>query len=1060
MKKLLLLLAFVGAFTTGKSQILNTIYCQTNNQVYCVAVDSVNNIVYLGGNFSQVCGSPRSKIAAMNLTTGALLPWNPTMNGDVYSMYVHNNALYVGGFFTTVNGQPHNRIAKFYSPSGTLTTWNPGITTGNYVSCITGRGNKIYFGGDVLITVGTGKYVAEVDTAAGTPTPWVDYPNNQVNALAIDGNHLYVGGIFTQVGSTPQNYIAKYYLSSGATLSAWNPILDGNVQALCAKSGTLYVGGAFTLVDIDSREKLAEIDTSSGAATSWDPSVDNDVTDIEYNKGVVYILGNFSMIGGTTPRNFVAAISSSSGLATGWEAQVNATTMDATIAGGQIFLGGGFNSVLGQTRNAFAAICINPIDNISANINGESIVCAGLPSSTYSISPVTGATSYVWSYSGTGVTINGSGNSVNLDFSLAPAQGGNLTVYATNGCQTTNTVTIPVNTYNFQANISGNTSFVCGDSTQLFASDSYMGNGTLSYTWSPSTALSYTNIPSTTSGTQSSITYTYNVVSSEGCVATTTVDITVAPISIPLTTAFGGTILCSTADTIIATNDYTGFGTVTYTWAPTTGLNLSDPSKPVASPVVSTGYTVTASASDGCASNPSSIYITVTPLTLNMQASPSIITCGNTSTLSATNDYPGTGTITYTWSPAADLSNANIVNPVASPTISTNYQLDISTPEGCLASNSVFVQVDALQITANAALNTNCGTPVNLTSSNNSGNPNLVFLWSPSSSLSLPNAPATSANPSSTTIYTVTVSLPGCTSASTMDTVNILPPSTPNICEVTTDSASQYNIIYWDKAMYQPTDSFIIYRETTTNTYSQIGVVAHTALSEFTDTTRSVGPANGDPNIGTYRYKIAVKDSCGYISAKSPYHNSVYFIDLQTGTFTWNLYAVENATTPVTQFNLLRDDLNNGVWAVIGTVTGTQTTLNDPNYSTHQNLANWRVEALGFNCASTARQADGTMAAVVKSKSNITNNRQIGIKNIVDANIRIYPNPNNGNFVIALGGLQGNTTVKIYSVLGEEIFSSIGNEKLFVDLGNFENGTYILQLSNNASIITKRIIKN
>jgi len=446
-------------------------------------------------------------------------------------------------------------------------------------------------------------------------------------------------------------------------------------------------------------------------------------------------------------------------------------------------------------------------------------------------------------------------------------------------------------------------------------------------------------------------------------------------------------------------------------------------------------------------------------------ANPATITCGNTTTLSATNDYPGTGTITYTWSPAADLSNANSASPVANPTASVNYMLDIATPEGCLSSTSVLVIVNDLAVTTNPALNTYCGTSVNLSAFDNSGNPNLVYSWIPSLNLNNDSIFNPVANPSSTTIYTVTLSLPGsgCFPAMAYDTVNILPPTTPNICEISSDDSSQHNILYWDKTPFQATDSFIVYRETTTNTYTQIAIIAHADSSFYVDTARSVGPANGDPNIGTYRYKLAVKDSCGYISAMSPYHNSVYFIDNQTGTFTWNTYAVENATTPVTQFNLMRDNANNGIWTLVGSVTGTQNTLNDPQYSTYQSIANWRVEALGFNCVYTSKYGNNSaQGAVVKSKSNITNNRVIGIKTNIENAISIYPNPNNGKFVIDLGVAQEKMSVQIVSMLGEEIFSANANasEKLSVDIGNYPSGTYVLRISNEKNIITKRIIKN
>jgi len=47
----------------------------------------------------------------------------------------------------------------------------------------------------------------------------------------------------------------------------------------------------------------------------------------------------------------------------------------------------------------------------------------------------------------------------------------------------------------------------------------------------------------------------------------------------------------------------------------------------------------------------------------------------------------------YTWSPAEGLSNANIVNPVASPQVTTTYRVTVQTPEGCTSSDDVTVTV-------------------------------------------------------------------------------------------------------------------------------------------------------------------------------------------------------------------------------------------------------------------------------------------------------------------------------------------------------------------------------
>ena len=218
-----------------------------------------------------------------------------------------------------------------------------------------------------------------------------------------------------------------------------------------------------------------------------------------------------------------------------------------------------------------------------------------------------------------------------------------------------------------------------------------------------------------------------------------------------------------------------------------------------------------------------------------------------------------------------------------------------------------------------------------------------------------------SVTPSTTTIYTVMgTDGHGCKdSATTSVTVLIAP--IPNICMVTADDSSVYNIVYWDKTAYNNVDSFITYRETSSNFYSRLGSQPYAALSQFIDTARSVGgPNGGNPNSGTYRYKLQTVDSCGNYSLLSPYHNTVFMTSNGAGQFTWATpYQVEGQASPDTNYVLSCDTLNTHVWTPVASVSGSQQTLADPGFIHHQSTANWRVDALGFNCNPTLRLANG-----------------------------------------------------------------------------------------------------
>ncbi len=301
----------------------------------------------------------------------------------------------------------------------------------------------------------------------------------------------------------------------------------------------------------------------------------------------------------------------------------------------------------------------------------------------------------------------------------------------------------------------------------------------------------------------------------------------------------------------------------------------------------------------------------------------------------------------------------------------------------------------------------------------------------------------------------------GCFKNTDTISVNLLTPQTPNICMVSVDSASSHNQIYWDKSLYTNVDSFIVHREVSTNIYKRIGAVSKNSFSMFTDTNRTIGPANGDPNISSYRYKLQIKDTCGNLGSLSPYHNSIYFITNNTGTYFWNTYNIESQTTPVNTFTLLRDDNNTGVWNVIGSTAGTQTTLNDPMYASYPSGV-WRVEADGFNCSSTSKMA----AQVVKSKSNVKNNFSVitGL-DALNSNVlfSVAPNPATTDITISFNSeIKESTTITITNVLGKVVYVREVSEgtTTTMSLNDLVTGIYFIRIQQGANFTDKKFIKN
>lgn len=319
------------------------------------------------------------------------------------------------------------------------------------------------------------------------------------------------------------------------------------------------------------------------------------------------------------------------------------------------------------------------------------------------------------------------------------------------------------------------------------------------------------------------------------------------------------------------------------------------------------------------------------------------------------------------------------------------------------------------------------------------------------------NTATISVTPSVTTTYTVSGTVNSCVDFA-VGVVVVPQTPKPDICMVTVDSLNKFNEIYWDKTAYPNLDSMIIYREVISNTYRRIGAVSKNALSMWVDTARSVGPANGDPNISTYRYKIQVRDTCGQYGPKSLWHNTVYFSHTGSTFFWTNNYLIEGPVNPVQTYSLMvniNPTVTTSSYSLVGTTTGNQSTLNDPFYVFYMNTADWRVEAdLGYSCTPTQKfGTNGIALKATKTRSNIQNNRTaINVNEIQFKNrFRVYPNPSNGIINIESMIMDEETNLVVRNVLGQQVHSdkiSKGTTAKTIDLSNFAKGVYSLELSN------------
>jgi hypothetical protein len=476
-------------------------------------------------------------------------------------------------------------------------------------------------------------------------------------------------------------------------------------------------------------------------------------------------------------------------------------------------------------------------------------------------------------------------------------------------------------------------------------------------------------------------------------------------------------------------------------FAPTTGTATT------MSYTSSTTFSIIVTATNACGTTTTSVNkVTVNALpTLSTSASPTAVCSGSLLTLTAS------GANTYTWSNSVTNATPFI------PSVSQTYTVLATNSNGCVGTKTINVGIVSNPVISVTGNNLVClNKPNTLT-----GSGAVTYTWLPGSVI----GSTINAQPTANTIYTVNATgANGCNNSSTF-TLNLVFPQTPQICMVTVDSLGINNEIFWEKTLYANVDSFIVYRETSTNIYKRIAAISKNAYSGYTDTSRSVGPANGDPNSTSYKYKLQLRDSCGNYSTLSNWHQTIFIQDQQNGNFNWNSYAIESSVTPVSVYDLFRIDVATNNYSLVTSTTAGLAT--DPQYNLWQTTAKWRVQANGFNCNPT-NKTNGMLSQKVKTKSNIKNDKLVGIKNydLMNSLISTYPSPAK-DVVFVDGRALANIDLEIemQNTFGQTVFSkkytASSTEKYQIETTTLANGVYFVNIKQqNKTIAVKKIVVN
>ncbi|MBK9246570.1 MAG: hypothetical protein IPM69_00280 [Ignavibacteria bacterium] len=287
---------------------------------------------------------------------------------------------------------------------------------------------------------------------------------------------------------------------------------------------------------------------------------------------------------------------------------------------------------------------------------------------------------------------------------------------------------------------SSDTAIICSG----FGSNSRIGPPTFSgysYSWSPATGLDNPSIANPIASPSQTTEYTLKVTNTNGCESFQTYIVAIA--EKPKIAAVAP--ICAGASVQLSAS-----GGDTYQWFPPESVDTATKANPIAKPKVSTRYKVITTRGQ-CTD---SAFVDVEVIVPVANAGADKTTCTGGSVQLGDTAKAGES---YTWTPTEGLNNSILSNPIATPTKTTQYILEVW-KNGCTAYDTVLVTVVGKTKAIVSGDTAICGgQKVQLMASGGSN-----YSWTPTVGLDNPSVSNPIASPQITTKYKVIVSNGDC----------------------------------------------------------------------------------------------------------------------------------------------------------------------------------------------------------------------------------------------------------------------------------------------------------
>ncbi len=223
-----------------------------NAQALALAASPDGSRIYVGGDFTTVNGVSRSRIAAVDANTGALITsFNAQADSSVRAIVATASTVYLGGQFSSMNSTSRGRLAAVRASDGALLSWAPHADNGKVNAMLMSpSADKIVVAGSFTTLNGSNRPGYGLGALSPSTGALLTFDaNNTVRNAGTQSAILSLGGDSTNVYGTGYIYgtggnLEGAFAANWATTQIhWVEDCHGDSYGVYPSSTAVYVAG-------------------------------------------------------------------------------------------------------------------------------------------------------------------------------------------------------------------------------------------------------------------------------------------------------------------------------------------------------------------------------------------------------------------------------------------------------------------------------------------------------------------------------------------------------------------------------------------------------------------------------------------------------------------------------------------------------------------------------------------------------------------------------------------------------------------------------------------------